>query len=1019
LLNDAPIQRPAAQRSLSWQSKVANSYLLRQSIVRSSESNSSSFALKNYSQGEEVDYNVDYGGDMYGIDQSMSTDDYHNQHSADENVVHRDEEYTLEKHSSVPVVSPSAPSQEAVPVVQKISLSKTTKTLKLDDGPLAGSHRNTDSTSFHSISTDYTDSMAGLTEIGSSNTLESSHTTMDFKSWLRKSTPVEGLGDAGEEYVDMYWLDACENNGIIYLFGKVPLQEPNSKSGQPVARFVSCCVVVHGLERNLFVLPKVMPNDSYDKDGKPCRMSMSEVYKEINSIMVPEIVPRMQGQSFRVKSVKRRYAFECGSVPRETLDYMKVVYSAKHGVPTQAQRQGGKTYEKIFGASSSCIELFLLKRKLMGPCWIRIKNPKSSSEVTSWCRIEVAVENPKFIVKVPQDEVTPIPLLTSMCLSMKTAVNPATHVHEIIALSALIHTKVDSEAETEVNFSAMRRFTYVRQLGLSCGSGYPSVFPHDVNSELKKFTASVGAKAESIQTMPNERAMISLFLSRLQQEDPDILSSHNLCGFEFDVLLARAVANKLPNWSLLGRKKRMKPPKNSYEKFIPSGRILCDTYRAAKEFLRETTYSLTHLAQSQLGVDRLEIDPIDVPKYFSDSRDIIKLCNHTFNDAILVQRLMLKLQVVPLTKQLTTLSGNLWSHTIRGARAERIEYLLLHEFHSMKFILPEPKEFEGKKSTVNRPNAAIEDENGEELEGKVGGMSRNKAKAAYAGGLVLEPKKGLYDTFILLLDFNSLYPSIIQEYNLCFTTVDWTKFMPELVKKTTASAEKPKSSKVSKKAKGKGKSTTPEPDATENVEIEDEEEGLADADDVEEESGGKLLPPIPDTSVEAGILPRVIKTLVERRKAVKALLKTAKDAATKQQYDIRQKALKLTANSMYGCLGFSFSRFYARPIAALITAMGREALQRTVDLATNQLGLDVIYGDTDSVMINTSLTDIAKVREIGNTVKREVNKLYKSLELDLDGIFKSMLLLKKKKYAAVVINELPDGTLAFEKEMKG
>ena len=72
----------------------------------------------------------------------------------------------------------------------------------------------------------------------------------------------------------------------------------------------------------------------------------------------------------------------------------------------------------------------------------------------------------------------------------------------------------------------------------------------------------------------------------------------------------------------------------------------------------------------------------------SDQSEIIKLVKHTENGAYIQLRLLFKLMVLPLTHQLTTISGNLWSRSLTGGRAERIEYLLLHMFYNQKYVVP-------------------------------------------------------------------------------------------------------------------------------------------------------------------------------------------------------------------------------------------------------------------------------------------------------------------------------------------
>jgi len=77
--------------------------------------------------------------------------------------------------------------------------------------------------------------------------------------------------------------------------------------------------------------------------------------------------------------------------------------------------------------------------------------------------------------------------------------------------------------------------------------------------------------------------------------------------------------------------------------------------------------------------------------------------------------------------------------------------------------------------------------------------------------------------------------------------------------------------------------------------------------------------------------------------------------------------LKLTANSMYGCLGFEHSRFFAKTLAAMVTAKGREILMHARDLVETE-GHAVIYGDTDSLMIDTNKDNVREAKAIGMKV---------------------------------------------------
>lgn len=125
------------------------------------------------------------------------------------------------------------------------------------------------------------------------------------------------------------------------------------------------------------------------------------------------------------------------------------------------------------------------------------------------------------------------------------------------------------------------------------------------------------------------------------------------------------------------------------EKQVVSGRLLCDTYVAAKDTIKAKSYSLSNLSNAVLSVERHELDFETIPNYYSDANNLVWLTQHCENDAYLSMKLAFHMMFIPLTKQLTNLAGNLWTRTMAGARAERNEFLLLHEFFKNGYIVPD------------------------------------------------------------------------------------------------------------------------------------------------------------------------------------------------------------------------------------------------------------------------------------------------------------------------------------------
>ncbi len=486
----------------------------------------------------------------------------------------------------------------------------------------------------------------------------------------------------------------------------------------------------------------------------------------------------------------------------------------------------------------------------------------------------------------------------------------------------------------------------------------------------KKTLVLVGKKVSmdgEVESCGSEEAMLRRFFNIVREYDPDILVGYNSNSFDIPYIVERIrTLNKKGARvePLMGRDGKTV----YYKKFgnttrvSAMGRITVDVLPLLRREFSLKQYTLKNAARELLGLEKLDIPFLEMEAYWKDDGEkLSKFVEYARRDSELALAFLLKLRLIDKYIALARASGTLLQDILDGGQTQMVENIILREYKKHDRVLPA------------RPTGEMSDgrfDEGEEL----------------AGGEVLPPKKGLLEN-IVILDYKSLYPTIMMAHNLCYTT--------EVV------GERPD-------------------------------------DVIRAPSGGVFV----SQKVAKGIVPSILENLLNRRQATREKMKTASEEDARV-LDATQQALKILLNSFYGYSGYARARLYSLTLAGAVTSFGRENILRTKSLIENGIReiilkeggaftkdetregknvcLSVVYGDTDSVFVNLLDTKITldEAELVGRKIAKIVtSSLLKPMELVFDSFGRRAIFIAKKRYA-VLVWEKSNGKVKEKLRVKG
>lgn len=262
-----------------------------------------------------------------------------------------------------------------------------------------------------------------------------------------------------------------------------------------------------------------------------------------------------------------------------------------------------------------------------------------------------------------------------------------------------------------------------------------------------------------------------------------------------------------------------------------------------------------------------------------------------------------------------------------------------------------------------------------------------KQNAAECIPLIMEPLSGFYNGPLVVLDFQSLYPSVMIAYNYCYSTC------------------------LGRITDFQGRNKLGVTDLHRPIGLlEKLQDHVAIA-----PNGIIYVKP----TVRQGLLGRMLTELLDTRVMVKQAMKSVEDdKVLRRTLDARQLGLKYIANVTYGYTSATYSgRMPAVEIADSIVQSGRETLEKAINVidSTDKWGARVVYGDTDSLFIYLKGKTKEQAFRIGQDIADTITGMNPPpVKLKFEKVYLPCVLLAKKRYVGFSYETVDETTPSFD-----